>query len=503
MADDLDLIIKADNIVIDSADLSSDVFTLLDLSIKQEINDHGYAVIGGTMDADKANTLTNKLNSGIKIKISTKASEQKNKVLFWGFVEKVEKGSIPYETEEHARYSHGKEVKEMKDVIYVKITLASASKQLDYFKRNRAYLDSTKKYEDIMLMSAQKDEPATELTMKKGNEVNNEWALQYGQTAWEFIKQFASRTENVVYVNSTEAQHPVIFVGDISQGDILQPITDTDTELEHIADYAYNDDKKAIRITSYHFGTVGTFMTVKDGEFVITKMETILTMTGLRCTYELREKDSIKVRPFYNRAMGGHILTAKVLEVEKDTVKVEFVNLDKEDEKILARLIENEKKCSNDKYFQYSTTYASQNGCGLYCMPEKDDIVRIFLPTNDEKDAFASSSVITSKDKIPEDPTDKLWVCPEGKKILLTKDGISIINEDNGEKMYIVLDKKDGIKIESSLPISVTSDSDIDVKASGDLKVEASKEINIAVGKSSIQLNSTSINIGANGVFVN
>ena len=45
------------------------------------------------------------------------------------------------------------------------------------------------------------------------------------------------------------------------------------------------------------------------------------------------------------------------------------------------------------RWFPYSTVYSSPDGTGWYCMPEVGDAIRLYFPDNEEKNAYAISSV--------------------------------------------------------------------------------------------------------------
>lgn len=150
------------------------------------------------------------------------------------------------------------------------------------------------------------------------------------------------------------------------------------------------------------------------------------------------------------------------------------------------------------QWFPYSTSYSSSDGSGFYCMPEVGDQVRVFMPSNNEKDAFVASSVNLN----PQSNTrDKSWKAPGGKEILLTDDGIYIICEE--EKIFINLTAGKGIEITSDKNIEITSDANITLKAGKKIEMKAENVISMEVGNSSIQMDSQQIVLGADKVFVN
>ena len=91
--------------------------------------------------------------------------------------------------------------------------------------------------------------------------------------------------------------------------------------------------------------------------------------------YKLVEEKRFKAPREYNEKMIGVSLDATVSKVEKEVLEIECT-CDGE-------------KPKDPKKFPYATVYSSPNGTGWYCMPEEKDSVRLYLPTEDEKDAYA------------------------------------------------------------------------------------------------------------------
>ncbi len=96
----------------------------------------------------------------------------------------------------------------------------------------------------------------------------------------------------------------------------------------------------------------------------------------------------------YNYEMTGASLQSKVKEVIKAKLKIEC-DIDG-------------KAAEDPLEFPYATVYSTNDGTGWYCMPEVDDVVRLYLPTEDEKDAYVISAVhLEEGTGLRDDPTHK------------------------------------------------------------------------------------------------
>lgn len=479
-----------------------------DVVISHKMNDHGYATVKCLMLTSDATSFIESASEKTALKISTSAGDQVRKNLFYGYVESVEANDSMTDVE-------GTEV-----IIH----LASMSKKLDITKRSKTFMNDSKTYKDIMQEAADVDSAQCQITTKidfqgisdkaiksldfytdnkafqyytnikvEGHE---SWVIQFHQTAWEFILQMASRFGACVFTDITHDSGDNfvnIIVGVPSAG---KSLTDQTWVYSNIADVKANGYGASARFDSLYYGCIGDKMNAKfmdeqssagSGNYIITEVLTTQKDGTLFTNLTMKKKDSIFQNLIVNKALAGHMFTAEVKEVEKDKIKVHIKDIDKDYDG------------STTKQFVYSTTYASKEKSGFYCMPEKEDIVRIYLPSFLERDGFASSAV--NKNQIDK-PEDKLWRAPDGQEILLCKDGIKIsANEDHS--IYIDLLNNDGIKISSTKPITISSDNDINMNAGGSVNIEGGTEVNLKVDKSAVKVTNAAVVLGAKGIYIN
>lgn len=117
-------------------------------------------------------------------------------------------------------------------------------------------------------------------------------------------------------------------------------------------------------------------------------------------------------------------------------------------------------------------------------MPEPDDVVRLYLPTEDEKDAYVISAVhLEEGTGLRNDPTHKFIMNKYKKQVEFTKETIKITNNDGLE---IKMDDKKGISIISNKDIKINADKNIEMQSTGKkINVSGQKEVMFKQGASS------------------
>lgn len=213
--------------------------------------------------------------------------------------------------------------------------------------------------------------------------------FQYEETDWEFLCRFVSHYSEYLYADATYQN------GRFQAGLSAQSIT-VDWE-----DYPYRMGKDFMRydklsqngfsdiieqqfveyyIDSYDIYTLGSKLLFKGAEWYISSLKRKLTDNLLVCTYELRQKEAMFAVKEYNMRITGISADGKIVKVNRDKVQV-TLNGDMTKEQ-------------GTYWFPFSTVAASADGSGWYSMPEEGDSIRVYFPTNDEKEAY----VITKHD---------------------------------------------------------------------------------------------------------
>lgn len=229
---------------------------------------------------------------------------------------------------------------------------------------------------------------------------------------------------------------------------------------------------------------VGHEVEFNGKKLLVSQVGMVLEQGVLKRRYTLAREGGLVIPKQYNTMIVGASVQGQVLAVSKDTVKV-HLNMDSAQDEGTA--------C----WLPYSTIYASADNAGWYFMPEQGDNVRIYFPTHEEKDAFATSSVAKSggsgggasgggapgsgvgaagagtgvggSDPM-QDPEIKTLKTKNGKMIVLAPDYIMI----SGDGVSILLEDENGITLTSSKDIKVTATENV---------ILQSKNITLAAGE--------------------
>ncbi|MEK4429117.1 contractile injection system protein, VgrG/Pvc8 family [Paenibacillus sp. FSL M7-0802] len=189
-------------------------------------------------------------------------------------------------------------------------------------------------------------------------------------------------------------------------------------------------------------------------------------------TYTLVSEDEIRQKPIWNHSVRGASLEGRVLEVERDQVRVHLT---------IDAVQEREKAC----WLPYATGYSAEGHSGWYVMPEKGDMVQVQFPTLQESDGFAARSVRRSGKPVPElgNPDIKYWGTPHDKLVKLSPQELLVSAKT--DSVYISLDAK-GIQVYSDHALSIAAKRGLTVHAEDTLDITANEAIYLQAGSSSM-----------------
>lgn len=359
----------------------------------------------------------------------------------------------------------------------LEIKLLSTSSKLDLKPESKTFQNTSLTYEDV-LNSVIKGTGTVNVTVT--DKPIGQFVLQYKETDWSFIKRMASQLQASVFT-STNSEKPNISVG-LPQGGRIVKIKGVD----YSGSKGTGNSSEAMNVSALEYCYLGERINLNGMIYTIGTATSVFDDARLVTSYGIYKNNGFVQAPIYNPKSSGRMFLGSVKAVEGDKVQVHFSEIDSDYDG------------GGTQWFPYSTVYASSDGSGFYCMPEVGDMVRVFMPSNNEKDAFVSGAVNNN----PQDnPRHKSWKAPGGKEILLTDDGIYIICEK--EKIYINLSKDEGIEIRSNKMIEISSDEGISVQSYNSIVLRAESQINMEVGNSSLLIDKEQISMTANNVYVN
>lgn len=432
--------ILLNNLKVDGAPFTE----ITDLTITHNMNAHGSATVKGYASAGEAASFVSRSQTGSVVKVKTTASGQPQ-LLFMGVVAGASTGMGGDSTE-------------------LTVTLSSMSSTLDKSPENHSYQNTGETYEAIMNKALA---GKADLKVNVSDHAIGKLVMQYNETPWVFCKRMASTLGGSLCTDVT-SQVPRLTVGKPSAGASYSVQT-----------IHYGVSEQGTSVTSPQYCEIGDTLSYDGGSDQVMAVEARMISGMLQTTATLGKPDQFAQDKSPNPAISGRMMKGIVQAVNMDKVQVHFVDIDAS-------------YGGGDLWLPYSTAYSSSDGSGFYCMPEVGDEVRVFMPSDDEGDAFAASSVNVSP---LSNPKHKKWKSPAGKEILFTEEGIVITTKDG--KLFINLSDEQGITIYSETDVNITSMKNMLLYAQNEMTVQAEKKILLSTAQSYIDITSEEIQLAA------
>ncbi len=331
------------------------------------------------------------------------------------------------------------------------------------------------------------------MTVGKDSSINKfilqykETDWSYKETDWSFIKRLASHFESVVFPDY-RVEGCRYYFGIPQYAEEREFSEKTYTINKDFREYG---EKTGFGLTGvaekdftyYIFKSrevyrLADIFKVMGNKLYICKIETTFDGSELYHTYYMKKENGFKVPKDYSESLLGASLESNITNVKSDVVQISIP----EDE--------NKGNCGA-RWFPYSTVYSTPDGTGWYSMPEIGDSVRLYMPTEDEAEAYVISSThlqVTEESKNSDigdnrrtNPNYKSIMNKQGKEVLFTPNSL-IITNNKGMSVEIVDDE--GIKIISDKNITLKADEDIMITSvTENIDILASEGINIIQGE--------------------
>lgn len=373
---------------------------------------------------------------------------------------------------------------EMQDgVAILSIELTGGTCVLDYKPKTRTFQTSRTDLKIIVNELMQDYEKTLPIFNIAGGTAEGELLVQYMETDYAFIKRIASYFAAPII---TKYDEPGIkyHIGLGSMGKAVTIENKLYTIRKAVDEYIYKKYHELEQCTvkdvmEYHFESrenyeLGSAVHFNGNALFVYQVDSKLKGAELHHRYILRGKSGFQVEKYYNYNLTGASIIGKVEEIEKDKVKI---------------------SCEADGYqlkapkkFLFSTVYSTGDGTGWYCMPEKEDRIRLFFPTEKEADAYVISAVHleTGSDE-RKDPDKKSIMNKYKKQIEFSKYKIMITNNDG---LLIELNDNKGILIQSNKDITMEAKKNIQVSSKNKkIEVTAPKGIRLEQGGTKIDIN--------------
>lgn len=432
------------------------------LEITNGINNYGTARLTGEVQIADGDSFVNRADETTCVTIGTSAEGQPS-VLFVGLVE----------TASISKYA---------DYAILSIVLRATASRLNLRKENRSFQNTASTYGEII--NKVLDGKAT-LRMNVTDKPIGRLVMQYNETPWEFTMRMASEFGAPLSCN-VDTELPELTIGVPKTGNSYD-LSDVEYEFADagLKDVSVQGDMSSSGIAARQFVMLGDSISYGGQTQQVQRYSATLRDGILTDCVGIASGSGFTQAPIANKQVSGKMFLGEVKAVQKDQVQVHLVDID------------NEYDSGGNLWLPYSTAYSSGDGSGFYCMPQEGDKVRVFFPSDNEKDAFAASSVNVSP---LDNPLHKKWRSPAGKEILLTEGGIFITCKD--QKIFINLEDDAGISICADKDINICSNNNILVYAQNYLKIQSEEKILLSTGSSYIDMTKSSIEMGASNVVI-
>ena len=222
---------------------------------------------------------------------------------------------------------------------------------------------------------------------------------------------------------------------------------------------------------------LGEKLNVNGSDFFVREISLTFINSALTVTYTLSDKTAISTSKYINPEITGLLLNGTVLKVANDNVKLHLA-IDGEQDEGTAHL------------FKYATGYSTEGGTGWYVMPEEGDTLQLLFPNENEKFAYAASSVrqkdVEKQEKVgggTGDPASKFLRTSTGKEIKLDGEEILITAEDG--TTFMKINMSTGVVIDTPHPILINSaNATINIESLDDMTLKTTKNLVIKADES-------------------
>lgn len=446
--------------------------TISECIIHKTVNNHATAKITGIVPDDEK--IVDKISEKTWMTIYSKNGEEQQ-VLFTGIMESIS----------------------MQETIGQKeceIELVGATRLLDIEEQTKTFQNAGMTFESLFQNTLQRH-GASCIWAEKAETTLGQFYVQYKETDWKFLLRMASCMNMCVIPEITRkkigfyvglSEHTQLYECDKKQ--CVQR-----KEINCMRSYGgqmiRNNEVDDVMIwSSERVLTLGDRVSVSGSVYYVYAIKSTWEKSMLIHEYELRRKKDFEVKKHYNDKIVGASLDAIILEVGGSRVKVQ-ISVDQKQRKESA------------KWFNYSTVFSSPDGTGWYCMPETGDHVRVYFPSEKEKDAYVISSVHMGEGQAARTNPDVKTIMNRFNKQIKWDDKSIVITNNNG--ITFEINDEDGIKLESNKGISFIAQEDVQIASlNANVEIVGMEKVLITQDGAEVQMEDSKINFKANEVHI-
>lgn len=361
------------------------------------------------------------------------------------------------------------------------LEVSSGTFLMDLKTHQRFYQAEHQPISDIIEEICSTYESCSCLIVKEQECLLNQFTAQYLETDWQFFKRLAGRCHfPLIPADTIPGIHFYVGITKRSCYEVNQDSYITANDLQDYYRRSSQIELLPFASVSYQFISreiyeLGCQIIFNGCEMYIYEILSEYTHGELIHEYKVRGKAGFDTVYQPNASMIGVSFDAAVAEIEKDQVLIHILNGENTGQ-------------SPVKPFPFSTVYSSPDGAGWYCMPEPGDRVRLYIPSENEADAYVISAVHqkSADSNARVNPSVKSLKTRYGKEVYFAPDSIVLTNH-KGNK--ITMHDLEGIFIESSHDIVIKAEGDISFASTGQtLLMNAADKIDICQGGTTLTI---------------
>lgn len=395
------------------------------LTVNQEINTHGTAVLEGYIADEDEEHFLGLLQDQVWEKIEEAGREEETTVLFWGLVT-------------------GFSIQETNDQKRMTLELTTGTCLMDLAPHFRTFQDAGMDYGGIFRQITENYPDSGMIKNIPLTDSIQSLILQYQETDWEFLKRMAGRHKSFL-VPASSIKGTRYFV-DLPKGKMKELPSDARCSVQKDMQRFLTNRSRGLAglresvcteyiVESREDCRIGDQMLFQGQTFFVYRIRSSYEGGEMLHTCYLMARAGLDMPEETEKDRSGCAFQAEVLKVRNDQVQV--------------RLLKDENRSQNITiWYPYATVYSAPDGTGWYCMPEIGDQVRLYLPSDREQEAYVFSAVhLDTESPDRKNPEHKIIKNRYQKEIRFTPDSI-ILTNNQGTR--IALTDADGIQITSS-----------------------------------------------------
>ena len=425
------------------------------LKITREINEHGKLYISGIISDKDIDKYVEVADGEESIKVSVEDDGNVTD-LFEGIVTNIS-------------------INASSDVRTLEIEALSKSFLMDIEKKSRSFQKEAYTYDDVInIVNSVYSNIQMIDNVTYGAKIDK-LIVQYKETDWELIKRLSShfnggvvpecQLSGIKYSLGGSGDSKVYDINEFNYS-IKKGLQEYNIKSANEA-YDLNDvNLISYEITTYKIMSLYNNVSFKGRKLFVYKCEIEMVDGVLSNRYILRDEKGMKVRKFYNNKLVGISLQGRVLDTQKDKVKISLEIDGSPTEK------------EGIRWCEFATIFSSSDGTGWYCMPEIEDVIRLYFPDNEEKNSYVISSMhYPSNDPNKRvDPDRKSIGTKYGKEIVMKPGEVDIIANGN---LLMRMTDEGGIEVNSDKKIILNAGDDIEINGGAKITINGDAGINL------------------------